>query len=659
MEPEKKRSMEPFGVALSGAAAGVALPKLLLVIEKLTGKPNIDTTYLKEELPFIEASIQRYRHIDKYKEWISQLSLLAYDIEDIIDRFHANKLSPKDYAAEIVKVKDRSTATGERIKKYIVSLEGTARAAQEQGATVVSTELERLGRRNLKCLLYLRLFPPNHPVRTKPLIRRWLAEGLVDGEQLAVKNFRSFIDSSYISSIQISINGNVKRCQPTHETLQLISQMPMSENFILVCDGTAELPAEGARRLTVHPSANGQLILPEDLSRLRTLAVFPAAASAAPGGAPAPLASYKDVLDFAKYDVLRVLDLKECVHLSEEHLNDIIIKHPQVLMKYLSIRLGSTWITRSIVRLNQLETLDLSGSEIVTVFKEILMLPNLKHLLGQFQLSMRDTFCVPVLGLFESKLEKFLSDKSVLETLAGFVTGKRYGFPQLMSLIRGLRKVKIWCKPNASQRNLAVLSCAITKFIRDGVDERPGRSLSIDFEKCSGQFLNTIPSDVGDKGGLTSLNLRGKLSQFPRFAENLRAIEELCLWSTGLSWENIQEGLKKLGILKYLKLVEDKLGRIQIEHQQFRSIERICIVFKTPVDIAIQADALPNLVSLHILCKDLHATPDIKISHMKKLKEVALHPDVKDEIKDEWQKAVHDHPYKPVPVLLLTKDPDR
>jgi hypothetical protein len=347
-----------------------------------------------------------------------------------------------------------------------------------------------------------------------------------------------------------------------------------------------------------------------------------------------------------------VLDLKECAELSADTLTDL---WKQVLMKYLSINLGSIGkITRQIGYLEQLETLDLNGTEVVTVFKEVLLLPKLKHLLGKFQLSKRDTLSLT----WALSLRKFLKNKSVLETLAGFVTGERVGFPQLMARMRMLRKVKIWCKSNASRRNLGVISRAITKFIRDGTDEpHRDRSLSIDFVGCSGDFLNTVHS-VAAGGTLTSLKLRGNLSQtLPGFVTQLSSITELCLWSTGLSWENIINGLNMLGILKYLKLIEDALGRIDIEPRHLRSVERICVVATTSLELTIHDDALIHLVSLHIRSKYLviPGTPGIQITHMQNLKEIGLHCQVQGGIKTQWEVAASRHPNKPV--VLSISDP--
>lgn len=635
MEQRKEESME-FGVAAFGALAAVVISKLCVVMEtKLRKNKNIraDVLFVKDDLEAIKDVIQRPARYRVHAVFIVQLRRLAYDIEDRVDCFDAQKMTLVDFGNKIVELKRRSIDLTERIKRFTFPAEGDDRTSQGHEATVVPVQLQNLGDYNLNCLLYLCLFPPNHPVRTKPLIRRWLAEGLVLGEKDAVKNLKIFTNPGILNSIERSNNGEVRRCQPTEEIFQYISRQSVLDDFISFCDGTAQpLQHEVARRLSVYPHANGELNLPRDLSLLRTLAVFPTAAG---GGAPAAVASSSDeaVLDFSRYGVLRVLDLKERGPLSEDHLKAI---WGQVLMKYLSINLGTvTWIERKIGNLDQLETLDLSGGETVMVFKEVLQLPKLKHLFGKFQLTSTT--------MLAWKLKRFLAEKSQLETLAGFVTDGTTGFPQLMTCMKMLRKVKIWCISKAGKENLGDISSAIWKFSRDGTaDPARGRSLTIDLQGCSGQFLNTAQPRYG-KGILASLKLCGQLSKFPEFVAQLSLIKELCLCSTGLSWQNIRNGLTKVNGLKYLKIIDDNLG-----------------VFVQALDIPIQANPLPDLMSLHILCHNLAhipGTPGIEIAHMKNLKEVALHHLIATGIQDEWKKAVDNHPYEPVPRLLSIQVP--
>ncbi|XP_037482613.1 disease resistance protein RGA4-like [Triticum dicoccoides] len=666
--------------AVATAAATTAASKLTTLIGNRQCEATVkgEAQFIKDEVRFINSlieSVPKELGLSPLQtQCIVQLSRLACEIEDCVDLFHTGKTN--SLADDIGRLKTKSNEMRERISAYLeienkMVPTGTNRLVEDrrrllgtsQGAAVIPQELRDLlddsnhrfwVDKNFNCLLYLCLFPPNQDVSTKPLMRRWVAEGLVDGANVAAENLSFLMDKSIIRSIHTSNNGEVETCQSTSQMHACISEKSKSQNFVVVCDGAASITelAE-ARRLSVHPPANGipELNFPEDLPSLRTLAVFPAD-EANPD-------RFEAALDFSRYKVLRVLDLKECAPLSEQHLKDIISNHRQLLMKYLSINLGKiNEIPRSIMELNQLETLDLSGSasETVTVHKEVLLLPKLKHLLGKFQLNIMESN--PLKS--HSGLRDFLTDKSTLETLEGFVTGTRYGFQDLMSLMKCLRMVKIWCKSDASQSNLDILSSAIRKFIRRGTDEpHCGRSLSVDFEACLRGFMNEIDPVTG--GILASLQLRGKLSQFPPFVAGLSVIEELCLCSTGLSWEVIQNGLIMVKGLKYLRLVEDNLVHFDMPPKaadHLRSIERVSVVSSRRLDITIPNEALPLLVSLQILCQDLGVSPataNIQINHMNKLKEITLHHQLASGIRTQWEEGASGHPNKPV--LLFIKGP--
>ena len=158
-------------------------------------------------------------------------------------------------------------------------------------------------------LLYLGMFPSNHRIRRKTLIRRWLAEGLVVTQprcsalDVAVENFEALIDRNIIQPIDVSNNEEVKTCQPPGMMLEFIVHKSVSEKFItLFCDRTS-LP-KYARRLSLHHNSPDN-----DLSLVRSLTIFGEAG--------------QDILDFGKYQLLRVLDLEECNDLTDHHLKGI------------------------------------------------------------------------------------------------------------------------------------------------------------------------------------------------------------------------------------------------------------------------------------------------------------------------------------------------
>nr|AGO59116.1 RGA1 [Hordeum vulgare subsp. vulgare] len=493
-------------------------------------------------------------------------------------------------------------------------------------------------------LLYFCMFPRDHPVRRNPLIRRWLAEGLVFpqpeteifSQDVAVKNLESLISRNIIQPIQVRTYGNVKKCQTSGIMLNSISSKSKSQNFItMLCAGqTTEknLPGKEIRRLSLHlnGAANGPLNLPKQLSRLHTLAVFPDDTN---------ITRHQANLNYAEYKLLRVLDLKECADVKAEHVGKIC---DLLLLKYLSLGDSIDKVPRKIVKLKWLETLDMRRTQVVMLPIEVLHLPGLKHLLGKFQLLEGD--CT------QKKLEKLLSEDSELQRLSGFVTDKSEGFAKLMGRMVKLRKVKIWCDSSADVTKLDHVLGAMKKFIREGLDmTRVDRSLSMDFQGCPTECSERFMDSLQATGRLTSLKLRGKLTQLPQFQAKLNYIEELCLSRTNLSGDTILDGLSELRMtLKYLKLVEDKLEHLVIKPEHFRSLKGLCLVGEQRMqDITIQDEAMPYLVSLHILCEALGNLPGVDITHMKRLKEVALHSGVEEMIKDGWQTAAMNHPNRP------------
>lgn len=113
------------------------------------------------------------------------------------------------------------------------------------------------------------------------------------------------------------------------------------------------------------------------------------------------------VVDFAKCELLRVLDVEECKDLKDDHMDGI---HKLWHMKYLSLGGTISQLPRKIEKLHYLETLDIRKAKIETLSVEVIKLPLLAHLLGKFKLGERDWKM--------SELGKFLPKESNLQTLA-------------------------------------------------------------------------------------------------------------------------------------------------------------------------------------------------------------------------------------------------
>lgn len=550
------------------------------------------------------------------------------------------------------------------------------------------------------CLLYFSMYPGHHVVRRDSLIRKWLAEGLAqNGDDDAVENLDALIDRCIIQSTGVSTDGNMKGCRVPGIVLEYVTRNSSSQDFVRVWDGSQRDELKDVRRLSLHPNRNSQWTLPNvSEPKVRTLAVF----SKEEGEATTTLSNKEAI---AGYNLLRVLDLEGCGGLDNSDLENI--SRNLLLLKYLSLGGSITEVPREIEKLQLLETLDLRKTNIGMVPVQVIMLPLLKHLFGKFQLIESGIFRKRDIITKKNKkvrkeLETFLSsDDCKLEMLSGFITASGQGFPQLLSHMKKLRKVKVWCDSTAHKKNINDLSEGIQTFLRSGTNVR---SLSIDFTGCgkelssellisladqdpAGSLRTPTPSsknsrplptnrrthtknvfrslfkqkksynssDTSRPTTLYSLKLYGELNCFPVFVTELSSITELCLYCTNLSPEVVQDGLNRLKntTLKYLKLVEDEVGPLEIQTKYFTGLERICLVGNNAVNkITIQEKALPLLVSLHLLCKGLDGLTGIEISSLPSLKEVGLHSGGTDVTKSTWEAAAMSHRNWPNLVLV-------
>ncbi|XP_048542401.1 disease resistance protein RGA4-like [Triticum urartu] len=495
------------------------------------------------------------------------------------------------------------------------------------------------------CLLYFGIFPSDNPVRRKSLLRRWSAEGIVETQDscdalaLAAKNFNKLVDQNFIEPIDVSNNNNVKTCQTYGMMREFILQLSISQNFVtLFCDDKKE--EKYVRRLSLHHknAKDGESFKNIDLSLVRSLTIFGKAC--------------KTVLDFSKYELLRVLDLEKCDDLKDDHIKGIC---NLLLLKYLSLGGSVTELPEDIVKLEHLEALDVRRTKVNILPVEVFLLPCLMHILGEFRLSgkvyKKSVFLKKKTG---NEVQKFLSEgKSNIETLAGFVTDGSDRFLHLMGHMNRLRKVKIWCKPSASSTDWTDLRRAIQQFIQDKKDENNDttRSLSLHFDECFENFLDSVTGPCY----LSSLKLHGSLTALPQFFVSLRGLRELCLSTTKLT-TGVLEGLSNLSYLQYLKLIARDIEDFVIEVQALPRLLCLCFELQNPTLPTIKQGAMRFLVTLQLLCKDINGFSGINIECFEHLEEVILHPKVSQETQKQWEKAAEEHPNGPKIVLLKPGD---
>ncbi|KAM3206427.1 hypothetical protein ACQJBY_061869 [Aegilops geniculata] len=353
----------------------------------------------------------------------------------------------------------------------------------------------------------------------------------------------------------------------------------------------------------------------------------------------------------SKYELLKVLHLEECTYLmGDQHVKNIC--STLVLLRYLSLgaAVTATTLPKKIRKLKLLETLDVRRTSIEILPTQVMKLPCLVHLFGKLKLQ------ESVGGRKMRKLQTWLEENSKLETVAGFVVDKRQKMPQLMDHMKHLTKIKIWCESttNASS-DLSHLSKSIKGFIERGTDLNSALSLSLNIKDEWCHYLLNFPLKK-DYSYLRSLKLQGNniCSRLPRFVTMLGGLTKLHLSfpDHNLS-SDILATLSRVHGLQYLKLIAAQLDKLIITHDMFGSLRRLCIVVEVMTELQIKKGALPRLESLQLLCKDLNGFSSTTIQFLPLLKEVDLHDELSDKIKQDWKEEAKNHPTRPKVLFKL------
>jgi Leucine-rich repeat (LRR) protein len=208
------------------------------------------------------------------------------------------------------------------------------------------------------CVLYLCVFPEDYCIQKGRLIRRWIAEGFIQGDNLfdlGESYFNELVNRSIIQPIYGDFGGILEGCRVHDIMLDLLCDLASEENFVTILDVVYKDTTfrRKVRRLSLQKVElrNTQLAT-RCISQVRSFTIFSPAIN--------------DRIPLSRFGVLRVLDLEDCNLEESGNLNLCIgdLLH----LRYLGLKNTKLRkIPSEIGKLVCLQTLDLGGRSIWNV----------------------------------------------------------------------------------------------------------------------------------------------------------------------------------------------------------------------------------------------------------------------------------------------------
>ncbi|WVZ91896.1 hypothetical protein U9M48_038009 [Paspalum notatum var. saurae] len=546
--------------------------------------------------------------------------------------------------------------------------------------TILSKSYDGLPYHLKSCFLYLSIFPEDHKISRRRLMRRWAAEGYArdirgkSAEEIADDYFMKLIDRSMILPSQASIHSRrgIDSCQ-VHDLMREISiSKSTEENLVFRLEDGCSLSSEGTvRHLAISSNWNGVRSEFEDIvnqSNIRSLTVF---------------GKWRSFFISKKMRLLRVLDLEGTSGLCDHDLEHV---GKLLHLKYLSLRSCNDiyYLPHSLGNLQQLETLDIKHTTIIELPKAIIRLRKLQYLraagyhdsykemvedvpkLLQNRLCVlagclcafcvaccaphivddiweadaepirRDictAWCCAVLPFVARRLDAFgvvvpsgVNNLGALHTLGTIHIGKGKAVLQDLRRLIRLRKLGVvgvnrgnsveFCKTLSALSNLESL------YVR--LVGKPGSEGCLEFDGGS--------SSCSPPKNLCSLKLDGRLVKLPGWIEGLHNLVKLKLEETKLSEVDAVLGvLGKLQNLVILRLLWGSFEKAEdlrlIFHGDEPMFQKLTVLQLRGIDnlrsVEFKQGAMPGL-ELLLFCEGKGGTSLRGLSSLPRLKELVL-----------------------------------
>ncbi|KAL6841643.1 hypothetical protein ACP4OV_028582 [Aristida adscensionis] len=523
--------------------------------------------------------------------------------------------------ASLLSGKPRNIDVWSSVNKSIGS--GVEESSMENVRKVLSISYYSLPSHLKACLLYLSIFPEDYSILRDQLIRRWISEGFIPGEDVSTlyengeNCFNELINRSLIEPEYIDTHGRVQACRVHDMVLDLIKSLSYEENFVSAVHGQqfTELPNK-IRRMSLQGSTDSHAIQGKiNLSHLKSLIVFPHAANMLP-----PL---------SRFHILRVLDFEGCYDLEDRQINDLkSLCHLRCLILKDT---GIANVPKGIKNLHYLQTLDLRNTSISKLPAGIV------HLRQLVRLHIDKSVILPF----------GFGNMTSLEALSFVSISKSPGFSEELEKLTKLRILHITLSGTWHTRYEKPLIDSLCKL-------ENLRELCIHTDQVSTEFISDlewIPQYMKSFSG-------GQLSKLPRWVNS--SLKRLC--TIDITIEIItQKDLKNLGALEFLldlSLTVLEVGHERLvlgtDHEEFRSLIKFWFA-SNAMRLLLGQQAMPRLQNLE-LCFSVQETKDLNfgLENLSSLKLATVRIDCGgssiDEVKDAdaaIRKAVSMNPNRP------------
>ncbi|KAJ1264138.1 hypothetical protein BS78_09G239700 [Paspalum vaginatum] len=227
------------------------------------------------------------------------------------------------------------------------------------------------------CVFYLSIFPLNHRIRRRRLVRRWVAEGYArdDEDRSAEESAEEFVFKLFLLSM-IQVPGQrvltnymkMPLCHANGFLREYMVSRSMEDNLVFALDGHCSVSSQRTgRHLTVGRSWDRDRVVFRsiDFSRLRSLTVF---------------GRWEPFFVSDKMGLLRVLDLEDAAGVTDEDVGRMVKLLPR--LKFLSLRgcEAVTCLPESLGGMRYLQTLDVRYTSVATLPRSITKLHRLQYL---------------------------------------------------------------------------------------------------------------------------------------------------------------------------------------------------------------------------------------------------------------------------------------